>query len=312
MGGERGAVGRSVERYLTSPLLAGGAILILGFGVILSFWRLGNWRDDVPGLWDYRSATIGDAVLLPLLAGSLVALGNRLPPSPGERRPAAAAFLLGSGIGLAIQAVWLLDPDPQLNWTVPEPHAFNAPGYYHAAFFVVACGLFAAWTIRFLVRLRRSRSSDAGAAAAVLRSASLSLALACGTGFAGLVAMDGIYIEGVHAAETWTAISATIAACAGILVALGALGYSIGRDRIGLAARGLRAAATLAVAIWLVGVRPRGFGEQPLLLLIPIAGIAVSLALGRTLGAADGTMRLDIASAWLALPGTANIVLWVA
>ena len=88
-------------------------VLVAGFGALLLFWIGGEPRVDVPGLFDYAAATLGDGLLLPLLALACVfALASVSAPAPNERGWTLVATLGGVGVGATIQALWLLDPAP--------------------------------------------------------------------------------------------------------------------------------------------------------------------------------------------------------
>jgi hypothetical protein len=134
-------------------------------------WIAGDWKRDVPGLFDYRSATVGDGLLLPALAACLVAGIRALPASPAATRPRrlrasiVGATLAGAALGAGTQALWLLDASPRLNWTLPRPHAFSVAGWYHAAFITLACGTFAGLAMAWVRRTRAAaRSSGFGVA----------------------------------------------------------------------------------------------------------------------------------------------------
>ncbi|GAA0597890.1 hypothetical protein HPO96_20850 [Kribbella sandramycini] len=99
-------------------------------------------------LKDYLSATWGDAVLLPISLASLTFAYRTLPSTPHDGR----WFLItatGGAIAAALtQLQWLLDDDPQLNWTLPAPHTFNAAGIYHAVFLTASAATFAGlWAV---------------------------------------------------------------------------------------------------------------------------------------------------------------------
>jgi hypothetical protein len=189
------------------PLLAGGVVLITGFGAMHAFWALGDWPAELRGLWDYRSATVGDGLLLPVSAGILAGAASRLPRAPGDRRAALVAAALAAVAGIASQWLWLRDPSPELNWTLPEPHAFNAAGWYHAVFLVAAtaflagAGMMALWRAR---ALRRSRG--AGAASRYLEHPWAGVLLACLLGFVGLLMLDSEDIVSTEATRSTLAL----------------------------------------------------------------------------------------------------------
>jgi len=93
--------------------------------------------------------------------------------------------LLSAGATLATQAAWLSDPNPDLNWTLPAPHTFNAAGWYHGAFSVCLAGYLGYQLGDMILRLRRhglSRST---------RKALLT-ATAAGTVFSLLLIVDNV------------------------------------------------------------------------------------------------------------------------
>lgn len=118
-------------------------VFLLGFGAEYVFWVAHGWTPSSPGLFDYKASAIADSLLLPALAALLVLAVDYLPSGAArERAWVSAASLIGFIAALAIQVSWLADANPQLNWTLPEPHHFNAPGYWHAGFFAIATSLF--------------------------------------------------------------------------------------------------------------------------------------------------------------------------
>ena len=119
--------------------LAGTCVLLAGFCVHCFFWKFTEYgKTDLPGLFYYLAATYGDAICLPVLTGSLVAYCH-LSEAILTKRQKATAIAVGSIsalAALAIQMSWLISDDTKLNWTIPEQHHFNLPGWYHAMFFV--------------------------------------------------------------------------------------------------------------------------------------------------------------------------------
>jgi hypothetical protein len=140
------------------PLAWAIAVLFGGYLPLLLFWHLGSYHAGVPGLFEYRSATWGDGLLLPLLAFCLGVLIVSL-PGVGRRWPTVLAAIVGAGAGDLVILSWLTDPAHSVNWTMPRPHHLNAPGVWHAVFVVFASALFAGLWIEVL---RRLRSASAG------------------------------------------------------------------------------------------------------------------------------------------------------
>lgn len=184
---------RSAEPTLTpvrfcvlAAVLTGG----LGFVALNVFTLSGAGAADLPGLYTFRSATVGDGVLLPVLAYALVrAAGLQGGWRHVDRWLIAATALVGAFAGAMQVADWLRNPNPRVNWTYPAPHTFNIPGWYHAVFLVVACGFFAAASMAVLLRLR-SEAREGIPAKLRMRSLGSVFVLAPGPTFLGLLLMD--------------------------------------------------------------------------------------------------------------------------
>jgi len=171
------------------------AVLVAGFGALLGFWLGGSHPPELPGLFEYPSATWGDGLLLPLLAFCLCRLIAGLPEA-GGRRPTLLAGVVGAVAGGLVIVTWVTDPAPSLNWTMPEPHRLNLPGVWHAGFLVLASGLFAALWVELLRRLRHASRVQAGVA---LQSAAAAGAVAGTTGYAWLATADSGRFAGTAA-----------------------------------------------------------------------------------------------------------------
>src|SRR4051794_7948304 len=105
-------------RYQNSamrPILAAIAIFAVGFLVMATLWWTGSWDANLSGFGNYRSATFGDAILLPFLAAVLLAAGDRLPHAQREAAVVAIASLAGGLLGSCVVGGWLWDSTPQLN-----------------------------------------------------------------------------------------------------------------------------------------------------------------------------------------------------
>lgn len=164
--------------------LAAATVAVAGFGVLTAFWALQPSPAHLPGLFDFASATWGDGVALPLMAGSLAYAIRLLPAARHDAVLAGVAGLLGAAIGVATQVSWLGADAPRLNWTLPRPHHFTAAGWYHAAFLVLMCAAAAALWVVALNRAARSPRLPARAGTA------LAMAFAAGVAFLGLLAAD--------------------------------------------------------------------------------------------------------------------------
>lgn len=129
-------------RALRWAVVGATSTFVAGFGVMNVFWILGPRDDSLRGLYDYRSATVGDGLALPLVAFGLAGASALVSPSKWR----FWIGMLGATLAVATQAAWLVDPSPELNWTLPEAHKFNMAGWYHAAF-MVAGGFALGWLV---------------------------------------------------------------------------------------------------------------------------------------------------------------------
>jgi hypothetical protein len=140
---------------------AAAAVFSLGFGMLAVASALGMGEPAQPGLFTFRAATVGDGMLLPLLAYSLVRSCEPVRHwSRVTRRAVALGATVGVIAGAVSQASWLANPHPKVNWTFPSAGTFNGVGWYHAAFLVIASGFFAGATIAAVARLRKARSGS--------------------------------------------------------------------------------------------------------------------------------------------------------
>jgi hypothetical protein len=195
------------------------AAFLLGFGALNVFALSGTGAADLSGLYTFRSATVGDALLLPILAYGLVrSAAIQAEWTRTERRLIAIGAAIGVLAGSTQVVIWLLDPDPRLNWTFPAPGAFNLPGWYHAAFLVTASGFFAAAGVAVVLRLR-SCVHQGLPMTPRLRSLSTLAVLAPGPTFLGLLLLDN------DAPLATIAIYVCAASSALILIAWWACGF---------------------------------------------------------------------------------------
>jgi hypothetical protein len=261
------------------PLLTGIGVFTAGFGALFLFWGLGDWSRDLPGLWDYRSATIGDGLLLPVAAAALVAAARKLPAARYESLVVSGAAVLGLGAGVVLQLAWFWDPQPQLNWTIPAPHTFNTPGYYHAAFLIAASGFFSAWVTLVLWRFRHCRAEHPKEVQAMLCSPVTALLIACLVGFTGLVVLDSYFTRNTTA-SLWSLVAIGIAT----LLTGAALVWSFGHGILA-AVRTICWGCVLALAIWFIGWQLPNINSEtrlPHLLVFYVGTIAIGLQLWAT------------------------------
>jgi len=188
----------------------GAGTAVAGFGVMAALSRWGNYPSELRDLYSYRAATWGDGILLPIAAGALAMAIEALPAHGHEKVLVRIGFLTGAVCGAAIQALWLLDPAPRVNWTLPVAHHFNSAGWYHAVFLVGASGMFAALWTRLGLRLLSARTINPLAVASTL-VAGLSSA-----GFVALASAD----NSAQGANSATSALSTLGALAGSVTAL--------------------------------------------------------------------------------------------
>lgn len=260
---------RDLRSVLKNPAFAAAATFAFGFFALLLLWSLGRWPAE-RSLFDYRAATIGDGLFLPALACALTMSLRRLPPVAGETRRAAIAAVAGGVAGVALQAVWLLDSNPQLNWTLPEPGEFNAAGWYHAGFLVAAFSFFTALFVLVIERLRAAQPSKRNELAT-----SPLTAVIVGTSLAmvGLVALDAESSSDTGATAATIAITGT-AVVAGVISA---------RLRLGQWLRLARPVIAVGVlfALALTVIASDGIGTDTALAIaasVVCLGLAVAIA----------------------------------
>jgi len=128
-------------------------VFAAGYGAMNALQHVLPSNPGLRSLSSYASASWGDGLILPLLTGCLVGAATQLAPAEGERTQALIWGLLGSATGAATQYLWLQDPAPGLNWTLPAAGHFNAAGWYHAAFTVGTLGLLTGTTALIQRRL---------------------------------------------------------------------------------------------------------------------------------------------------------------
>lgn len=181
-----------------APLAVGLLVFLGGFFPLLLVWWLGGYVDDQRGLFHFRSATWGDGLCLPLMAGALVLLNSRMsvPPSKVRRKRAG---IVGAALGAGIQIFWLADPDPTSNWTFPAPHEYNFPGWLHFWFFIGACSLFTVLWTEFFYRLRGTYSAHPSEGRKQLESGAFALALGTAGAFTWMVSVDSVGADATQA-----------------------------------------------------------------------------------------------------------------
>lgn len=174
------------RRFKKISFSFGLAVALAGFGALNVFYLAGfPYQQGLPGLYDYASATIGDAIALPVMTSALVYTVLVLRPSPHERLAGVLSAAVGGAIGGATQILWLRDSDPQPNWTFPRAHHFTVAGWYHAVFLVAMCALTGAlWTLA----IRRLAAADTSRRRSCTRP--IVMASVAGLVFLVLLALD--------------------------------------------------------------------------------------------------------------------------
>ena len=109
----------------------------------------------------YRSALVGDSLLLPLvnvlLDRQLEAWGDGLRPGDLKRGRLTRALLIG--MGLTALCHGYQGAQKLTNWTMPRPWRWNALGYYHAVYMAGQFTLLAYFCSAAGTRLRNEGSS---------------------------------------------------------------------------------------------------------------------------------------------------------
>lgn len=169
------------------------AIFSFGFAALNIFTILRSGQPHLPGLYIFRSATVGDGLLLPLLAYSLIrSAGLQRGWSRYQHIFAISAGALAALAGIMVQVHELTDPDTRLNWTFSAPHSYNLPGWYHAGFLIVASGFFGWAMALVLLRIRQEAACSAAGVRRRIRSVRSLRALIPAMAFVGLLSEDDL------------------------------------------------------------------------------------------------------------------------
>ena len=147
----------SVEPRLSPrswAIVAAMTVLVFGFGALNLASAVMRVSPQLRGLYTYRAATVGDGLILPLLAYGLVRAATFQDPWPRRARLIVACAHWQGHLGAATQIMWVLSATTPLNWTIPAPHKFNFAGGYHAAFLSLAAAFFAGLGAALWIRLR--------------------------------------------------------------------------------------------------------------------------------------------------------------
>lgn len=139
------------------PILVGFAVLCLGWGVMRMFWEA-CYKHIYQGGRSfpyYLSANWGDSLILPAIC-ALMSFEMRKFRNYVRWIPVVVAGTLGLLVGVASQFQWTHSSRTILNWTFTPQGSFNLPGWYHAIFLSVMCGLLLAGVV-MMVSLGRHR-----------------------------------------------------------------------------------------------------------------------------------------------------------
>jgi hypothetical protein len=183
-----------IFRFWNQGATAACTVFALGFFALNMFYFLGFGRTRLPGLYTFRAATIGDGILLPLFAYSLlqsVDLGQ-LRKSWLQAGFAVGGGILGVVVGAGIEVYDLSSPTAPLDWTFPAPHRYNLAGWYHTLFLIVAAGFYGAALALALVQLRGQARHNSAGAIGRLRSVGVLGALFPGLAFVCLLEEDDL------------------------------------------------------------------------------------------------------------------------
>jgi hypothetical protein len=144
------------------PTGMGLAVLALGSGVMGPLWALTKEAPGIPGWSSFTGTTVGDTLLLPILAASLMVAFRYLPgrERQRERLVLACGALIGAVGGLALQVTWVLDGSPRLSWLLPRVHHFSSLGYYHAVFLCTVSGVLLSLAFGVAYRARKVAGSS--------------------------------------------------------------------------------------------------------------------------------------------------------
>jgi hypothetical protein len=199
------------RRVIAVGALSAAAVLLLGFGVLNVLYVVVPHPHQLRGLYSYLSSTYGDAILLPLtMFFFAIAIAST---ARTVRRCVIGGIgaLLGLLSGVAVQAAWLADRTPQLNWTLIAPGDFNAAGWYHAIFLCGLCGVLSG-SFAFLL----AAAWEGGLSRNSLRAGALGIVMLLG--FAALLFLDNTGLSTAANVATITAVCVALAAVLAITV----------------------------------------------------------------------------------------------
>jgi hypothetical protein len=203
------------------PTGIGLAVLALGSGVMGPLWALTNEAPGLPGWGDFTGTTVGDTVLLPILAASLMAAFSYLPSGKRKKETfvLACGALIGAVGGFMLQLSWVLDDKPRLSWILPRVHHFSALGYYHAVFLCVVSSILFSLAFGVTYRARQVSRDSPGMTPRLASSPLFFLMLVCIWAFSVLTIQGG----GAGISNLATITSVIVPSLLAILLAVYAL-----------------------------------------------------------------------------------------
>ncbi|TQJ33054.1 hypothetical protein FBY36_0258 [Arthrobacter sp. SLBN-122] len=262
-----------MNRSLWASSILALAVCLSGFGALSVWWFSGSHPSSLPGLFDYRSATWGDGLFLPLFAGALAWASSKLPRPDGYLLRGSAGFV-GVSSGVVVVVVWMTDASVQPNWTMPRAHQLNAAGWYHAGFLIGAAGLLAWLWADFVQRLRNAFSNPSTVAKGrtVLTSGAVAIAWGAFIAYCFVAGIDSGAVGLTQAGQ-----ASLVSLCASLLVLGSSIMWAVGWRHFLSTCLSLAVAVPVAVALLTVTL----FWSASLVtLLFVIAAAAFGLAVG--------------------------------
>ncbi|GAC1436480.1 MAG: hypothetical protein NVSMB65_10530 [Chloroflexota bacterium] len=147
---------RPTRARTASYVTVGLVTLVVAFGIqaAVDYWLLQRHTALVlhyRGTLEYRSAVIGDGMLMPLI--NMLIASALLDWRKSIR---LRSFLPAMGLSACVTGTvhWYQASRGLINWTMPRPYAWTAMGYYHAAFMFAELTLIAYFLAHTLWKLR--------------------------------------------------------------------------------------------------------------------------------------------------------------
>ncbi len=163
------------KQMIRTGLLNGLGVFTLGFGVMFVLWILfknsnnlftylpfgiSYLENDTVGFYDYKAATWGDALCLPMIVCLFTIFLLKNAFSENKKKAPRIAFVIGGLVGSAFQGFWLWDDKTQKNWSIPNKHVFNIAGWWHSIFFIIIFGLIAYFLVASWLVIKDKKTSD--------------------------------------------------------------------------------------------------------------------------------------------------------